>query len=85
MEDRASGRKMFSRDKLVGTLAFAFLAAWLAILLSSCNPRDPEPSFENVPAVMAQPPCVPGVCVGDVGRQAVLSELAQRAHLQRKG
>jgi hypothetical protein len=56
----------------------AALLVWCTVsFLPGCNSTGPVPSFDNVPAILAQPPCVASVCVGAVGRQRVIEELSE--------
>lgn len=71
------GRQVLSPGKLTRAPIVVFFAGWLVIILSSCDSGYPQPSFENVPAVMAQAPCITNVCIGTVGREDIFEELLQ--------
>lgn len=79
MEFRPTANRMYSRNKLKGMVAFAILilAGCLVALSLQYNLWGPRPTFKNVPAIMAHPPCAANVCIGDVGRQAVKAELSR--------
>lgn len=66
-------RPIRSRKALVAGLFAAVLLFALAIVTML---RLRKSSLENVPVILAEAPCVAGVCVGDVGQQRVLDRLS---------
>jgi hypothetical protein len=78
MQNQHTSRQVNSPAQNNRTAAVVLLVGWLAVMLSSCVSGDHnQPTFENLPAVLAQAPCVANVCIGAVGREGVKEALAR--------
>jgi hypothetical protein len=72
MQNRHTSRQVNSSAQNNRTAAIVLLVGWLAVMLSSCVIGDHNrPTFENLPEVLAQAPCVANVCIRAVGREGV--------------
>jgi hypothetical protein len=71
-----TGRRIALLFAVGGLLLFLL---WLIAVVRGWNFATKQ-SFENVPAILAQAPCVGGVCVGTEGRDHVVASLV-RANL----
>jgi hypothetical protein len=58
-------------------LMLIFLLGGMAISLGACGSGYSPPSYENVPVLLSQAPCVAGVCIGDADRQEIIEKLSQ--------
>jgi hypothetical protein len=76
MEFEHTTGQVYSPGRFISTAILGILAGCMVILLGGCT-LGYSPSFENVPAVIAQPPCVANVCIGDAGRQQVVEKLSR--------
>jgi hypothetical protein len=56
----------------------ALTAGCVAIfILAACGTRPPRESFANMPGILAQAPCVAGICVGPADRENVFQTLSK--------
>jgi hypothetical protein len=56
----------------------ALTAGCVAVfILAACGTRPPRQSFASMPGILAQAPCVAGICVGPADRERVFQTLSE--------